>query len=314
MNTIDLETIKLRLEGIRQAITRSRFTLLVLTITAGAIFVTAWNSYLSWDMGFVSQPHWSHDKNFSAEKRAERTKDIQSETSNVGSAPTNVDPKDLTAVTDFAQQRLADEWIKNRIITVGLLGIRVSVDDLPVLGSLSLWIITIWLFYSVRRENRAIATLLRDSHRLKDWHVRYMVYQGIVHQLVLLDLGRGNRPIADFKTEESTDGDTLPVLRAAVIFLFYLPTVSIFFVVFMDILTLFYFPAPFRPSHEPLWRLLTLWDWIKVGSMEALALALLAFTTFLSYRVRGFLAATERLIKDYRLELKKTQGDRSLSD
>jgi len=261
------------------------------------------------------QSHWSADDHFDADEREIRLAKIEGEISkrsnlNPASSPRpspTFDPGQLTAVTDHAQREVVAEWVKNRTITVGLLGIRVSVDDLPVLGSLSLGIISIWLFYCVRRENRAIATLLRDAHRIKDRHVRYMVYQGIVHHLVLLDLGRGNKPITDFKKHEPAERHDLPMFRRALAVLFYLPTLSVSFVVLMDILTLFYFRAPLRPSHRPLSELLGPIHWIKVVSMESLALTLLVFTTFVSYKAKEFMAATETLIKRYRLELEKTR-------
>ncbi|HEY0545181.1 MAG TPA: hypothetical protein VGC91_07275 [Pyrinomonadaceae bacterium] len=322
MNEIQLETIKIRLEGIRQAITRSRFTFLVSIITSVAIFVTAWNAYLSWDGGFVKQPHWSHDDHFESLERAKRLKDLENEFKIAQSdlAQAKVDPQDvselkinpaqLTEVTDHAQKELISEWVRNRTITIGLLGIRVSVDDLPVLGSLSLGIISIWLFYSVRRENRAIGTLFRDVYRIKDWHVRYMVYQGVVHNLVLLDYGRGNQPLVDFKKEAGDGGKEHPLLRGALIALFYLPPFSILFVIVMDVMTLFYWESPFRPSHQPLWRLLYPKDWVKVSFMEFVALALLFSAIFLCRGVRRYLRATETLVKEYRKELKKSMGQR----
>jgi hypothetical protein len=325
MDDIQLETIKLRLEGIRQSIARSRTTFLISTIMSVAIFVTAWNAYLSWDSGFVMQPYWSEDTLFTEDERINRLKDLQEKAridinklkeAGVDTAllENKIDPNNLTGVTDYAQQQLVAEWVKNQIITVSLLGIRVSVSDLPVIGSLSLVIISIWFFYSVRRENRAIGTLLRDAYRLKDWHVRYMVYQGIVHNLVLIELGRGTKPIYDFKKEESDDIKHLPIVTGALKVLFYLPPLSILFVVIMDVLTLFYFAAPFRPSHKSLAGIIPPGVWIKVIAMESIAIALLLLTAFLCQKIRGFINATEALLKNYRLELKRSVGERRIND
>jgi len=324
MDTIELETIKLRLEGIRQAITRSRFTFLVSTIASVAIFVTAWNAYLSWDNEFAMQTHWSADKLFTGDERTERLKVIARELKidpnslkEIGIKPEDIsqkiDSKELTQVTDYAQQQLVSEWVKNHIITVGLLGIRVSVNDLPVLGSMSLFIISIWFYYSVRRENRAIGTLFRDSCRLKDWQVRYMVYQGIVHHLVLIDFASGHRPIYDYTEEESENIKDRPFISSALRILFYLPVISILFVISMDMLTLLYFAAPFRPSHKPLWHILDMWDWIKVGAMESVALMFMVSTGFLCRRIREFIDATETLLKSYREDIKNDVGEQCVS-
>lgn len=326
MNDIELETIKLRLEGIRQSITRVRTTFLICIIASVAVFVTAWNAYLSWDKGFAMQPHWSEDKQFQDGERIERLKELirkgQINEDPLKAAGVNADdldknkvsPAKLTEVTDYAQQQLVAEWVKNQIITVGLLGIRVSVNDLPVIGSLSLVIISVWFFYSARRENRAIGTLLRDAHTLKDWHVRYMVYQGIVHNLVLIDLGRGVKPISDYKKEESEEIRHLPVVSGALKILFYLPVLAIFFVLLMDILTLFYLPAPLRPSHKSLGGIIPAAVWLKVGAMEGIAFLLLLLTAFLCRKVREFVNATEALMKEYRADLKESIGERRVTD
>ncbi len=325
MDNIQLETIKLRLEGISQSITRARTTFLISIITSVAIFVTAWNAYLSWDKDFVMQPYWSEDKQFTEEERSGRLKELldrnrivnELNETNANSnlpKPVKVDPHDLTAVTDYAQQQLVAEWVKNRIITVSLLGIRISVDDLPVIGSLSLVIISIWFFYSARRENRAIGTLLRDAYTLEDWHIRYMVYQGIVHHLVLIDLGRGAKPISNYEEEESDDIKHLPIVSGALTVLFYLPVLAILFVLISDILTLFYFAAPFRPSHKSLAGIIPTSMWIKVIVMESIAFALLLLTGFLCQRIRGFIEATETLLKTYRLGLKNKVGEENVTD
>lgn len=306
MNEIELLTIQLRLEGVRQAITRSRFTLLVAIIASVAIIITAWNSYLSWDTGFARLPHWSHDKSFTPEQREKRiTNDPEK---------ADIKPEKITEVTDFAQQQLISEWVKNHIISVGLLGIRVSVNDLPVLGGLSLFIISVWFFFAVRRENRAIGTLLRDAYRLKDRNARYMVYQGIVHHLVLIDIGRGDEPIEDFEKEESDEIHNIPFVRKALKVIFYLPPLSIFFVILMDILTLFLLPAPFRPSHEPLRHVLDTYDWIEVGVMESLAFILMIMTFILCRRVMRFIEATGRLLSKYRLKLKESLSEDRIND
>lgn len=326
MNRIELETIKLRLEGIRQAINRVRTTFLISIIASVAVFVTAWNAYLSWDKGFAMQSYWSEDQQFQDAERAFRAKELirkgqisedalkAAGVSADGVEKSSVNSNKLTDVTDYAQQQLVAEWIKNQIITVSLLGIRVSVNDLPVIGSLSLIIISVWFFYSARRENRAIGTLLRDAYRLEDWRVRYMVYQGIVHNLVLIELGRGVKPIRNFKEDESDDIKHLPIVSGALKVLFYLPVLAIFFVLFMDILTLFYLHAPLRPSHKPLGGIIPTNVWVKVVIMEIVAFTLLLLTEFLCRKVREFINATEKLLKDYRMEIKLSAGEERITD
>ena len=96
--------------------------------------------------------------------------------------------------------------------------------------------------------------------------------------------------------------------------LFYLPVLAILFVVLMDLLTLFYFDAPFRPSHKSLAGIIPTKVWIKVIAMESLAVALLLLTAYLCREVRRFIIATEKLLKNYRIELKKNADEERITD
>jgi len=66
------------------------------------------------------------------------------------------------------EQALKD-WASSRTVQVSLLGIRVSVDDTPVLGSSILSILSIWLFLLARRENHTIGFLLRNTDTPRRW-------------------------------------------------------------------------------------------------------------------------------------------------
>lgn len=304
MKDVELMTIQLRLEGIRQAITRARFTLLVAIIASIAIIIPVWNAYLSPDSEFVTQLHWSHDEQFTAEKLKELQRN------EADSEIRKLEATNPTEVTDHAQKELVSEWVKNQIISVGLLGIRVSVADLSVLGSLSLFIISVWLFFAIRRENRAIGTLLRDAYLSKDWNwdERYMIYQGIIHHLVFLDFGRGDQPIDDFEKEESDEIYHMPLLRTLVKSLFFLPPFAITLVIIMDVLTLCCLDAPFRPSHTPLWEILGRSDFIWAAGTDGFAFLLFIFTSIICWKSLKFTTATSTLLYNYRARLKESKA------
>src|SRR5713226_3428072 len=173
MKDIELETIKLRLEGVRLAIARCRFAFLVSMIASIAIIATVWNAYMSSDSGFARQPYWSQDKQFTPEMQKQRSESV-SEARKV-----QLPPEKITDVTDQVQREILSEWVKNQVISVGLLGIRVSVEDFSILGSLGLLITTMLLFYSVRSENLSIGNLLKHAYNFKGWDDRYLVFQGI---------------------------------------------------------------------------------------------------------------------------------------
>lgn len=298
MNDTELKTIQLRLEAIRHAITRSRFTLVISLIASIAVFVTTWNSYYSPDKGFVMQDYWSQDGAFPPGAQQARKEGIAKESI--------TPPDDLTEVTDYAQQRLVSEWVTNQVISIGLLGIRISVSDLSIIGSAGLFIITVWLFLSIRRENRAIGTLLKHAYRIKDWDVQYMVYQGIVHYLVLIDFGRGDKPIDSFEEEQSKEIYHLPFLRSVVKCLFFLAPLSILFIIWTDYASLFRAAAPFRPSHSHLSNIIE-WSEIKwLMWRDVFAFFLFLATAWISFKTIKFVTATGEVVNKFRVMLLET--------
>src|SRR5436853_2620241 len=101
MKKIELETIKLRFDGVRQAIGRSRFTFLVSIIASVAILVTVWNARMSPDAGYARQPYWSYDRRFTPDAKPVGGRQLA--------------PEKMTEVTDQVQQQVVSEWVKNQI-------------------------------------------------------------------------------------------------------------------------------------------------------------------------------------------------------
>src|SRR5687768_9385260 len=96
LSPIELETIKIRLEGVRLAIGRCRFAFFVSMIASVAILVTVWNAYMSPDSDFARQPYWSHDRQFTPELQKQRLESL--------STTRQLSPEKMTEVTDQVQQ------------------------------------------------------------------------------------------------------------------------------------------------------------------------------------------------------------------
>ena len=294
MKDIELETVKLRFDGVRQAIARSRFTFLVSIIASVAILVTVWNARMSPDSGFARQPYWSYDKNVQKQLIQDPEKPISKER--------------MTEVTDQVQQQVVSEWVKNQIVSVGLLGIRISVADFSVLGSLSLMIASLWLFFSLRTENLSVGNLLTHAYNFHDWDEQYFVYQGIVNFVVFSDPGRGDHPIRSFKVIEPPDTFNMPLVRRAVRFLIYLSPITILIIVAADLYIFFRGPSYFVPSHVPLWKVLDTSEmfWLLGGDVFALVLAFSAF--YICRQILRFADANSYLLHEFRNHLIKTCG------
>jgi hypothetical protein len=114
-------------------------------------------------------------------------------------------PSPQLPVEELNRHKAAEEWVKTLSISINLLGIEVNVNDFGIIGSLSLVTIGLWLLFSVRRENRAIITLLRDAYwdtkflkakkyRTNKWDIANMAFQGAVHSQIFIGAGRDDEP------------------------------------------------------------------------------------------------------------------------
>jgi hypothetical protein len=255
-----------RIEGAQEAIKRAPTVFLILTIVSLSILITAWNAYFSWDREMaLGLSEWAKND----------------------------------AVTQLAQQRLVEGWVKNQTIDVSLLGIHISVSDIAPLGGLALFILSIWFFFSARRENHTIALLLRDTKNESD-DVRTTIFHSVVSYLVFLTIRPTDDPIDDLEEKAATRGHMV-ALRAVVGILFFLPSFCILAAIACDALSIFVFPAPFREGHQPLAKAvdISFGQWALWGGIEGFALALAFGTFFLSWRALKFESATGRILKQY---------------
>jgi hypothetical protein len=274
VDAVELKTIEIRLNGVKDATHRSRFVFTVMTIMTAAILISLWNATLSWERGMAF------------ENRNEN------------------------AVIASNQDTARSEWLKNLVVSAGLLGIRISASDLAVIGSSSLIVIMVWFFFSQRRENRAIVGLLRHcsdgferNELSKD--VCKLVYEGIVQSIVFIDMGGGDNPIEGLITSDDNAQPKLftRIIRGILIVLVFLPPITILVIVMSDIVSLFMSSYLRNPEVE-LWRIL--FDGkhkisvVKIVLFELFAISSCIYTWILCRKCREFSQATSNTIKEYR--------------
>jgi hypothetical protein len=134
------ESIAARLEASREAQRQTRFTLGILAVISMMMVILAYNAYLSYDSKWIL----AHAK-----------KD--------GQIRTIDSPDSADTVPDVLTVQALQDWAESRSATIDLLGIHVSVDDAPVLGTISLFVVSLWLLLVTRRENHTVGSLLRDT-------------------------------------------------------------------------------------------------------------------------------------------------------
>jgi hypothetical protein len=274
VDAIELKTIEMRINGVKDATYRSRFIFIIMTIAASAIFICQWNLILSWERGVAFE-------------------------------------KDNPDTVIAGNQKTArDEWIKNMTISVGLLGIRISTTDLSIIGSASLTIIMVWFFFSQRRENRAIVGLLRhcnkgfvDKRLSKD--ICSLAYEGIVQSIIFIDMGGGDKPISGIVSNDDNAQSTF-FIRTILKGLIYLPPVTILITIISDIYSLF-IPSHLRGVGIELWRILFNgehnWSIVKIAVFDIFALLCCIYTWFLCRNIREFSKANAKTIKDFKAKL-----------
>lgn len=270
---INLLTIQLRLEAVKEATKRGRLAFLVSTVASLAILITVWNAYASWNRFIPLSENGAFPK---------------------------------TEVTQAAQKELLAEWVRSQTISVGLLGIRVIIFDAAFLGSISVFVISIWFFYSLRRANRTIGFLLSDTREEGD-PIKNLIYHGVVNHLIFAETNHGEKdapkdvPIRSLDEALVTTKVTL-FLRYSYQALFFLPFLAILSIVVGDMLSLLLLDAPFREGTSPIleeMKKASVLAWLKLIFMQLVALFLTYETLKLCWKSLEFERGTGKILKQY---------------
>lgn len=292
VDEVELKTIEIRINEIKDATQRSRFVFAVMTIVAASVLTGLWNGMLSWerDIAFAE----SSSNNLDGRKDPNR------------------DAGETRARSQWIQenqQAVRGEWFKNLTISVGLLGlgIRVSISDLAVIGSISFVVIMVWLFFCERTENRAIVDFLRYCNkRFNDKKVSQpicnLAYEAVVRSMVFIDMGRGDNPIQGIiaKDENARSNRSLRSILNALRFL---PPFTIVVIVYSDIASLF-MHSYLSDTPEVLWKALLNGNHpveiTKIALFDSFAIVAGIYTWHLCKRCQEFSKATAATIRDFK--------------
>ena len=137
------ESIAARLAGAQEAQRQTRFTLGMMALVSMMMLILSYNAYLSFDSRWVLA----------------RATDEETAVVSLDQAKT---------VSQILTAQAVQDWAESRNAMIELLGIRVSVDDAPVLGTISLFVFALWLLLVTRRENHTVGSLLRDTDTPRD--------------------------------------------------------------------------------------------------------------------------------------------------
>jgi hypothetical protein len=307
------ESITARLEGARTSQAQIRRTLGILAVVSMMMMIASYNAYLSYDYNWIIE---SRSRQLEVEKRQ-----VEKATSPATTEPRFATERVAQVLTDQALK----DWAASRTVLIPLIGIRVSIDDAPVLGSAVLSVLSLWLVLGARRENHTINSLLRDTdtpgvpkgnrdpsvlqitrnrRNTSDGGERWRIFHTIIsNSLFFTFQAFDNRDLSNanvatrFKRWLNTVG-----LRLVRSFFFMFPIIASFTVFCLDRWS-YFVPDPFDPNFDIpgigpfFWRSMVVFllCWIPV--------------TICCWRARCFSISTETVLRDYG---NKLQADHSL--
>jgi hypothetical protein len=255
------EVLTSRLDGINEAQRRSRIAFLLVMLSSGAILIALWNNYFSWDR------QWSEIH---------------------ASAPKS-----------WGQEQLVGEQIKSwsdtNTVDISLLGIRVSINDAAVLGSLVLFAFAAYLCFTLLRENHEIGSLLRQ-HRTAPDNVRQFIFYRIRALTVLGGKSDTDAPMASLKGGDEMT--RLPLARRGLQILLFAPLIVILLIIGSDLYFALWFVSGARNA-GPAWNSLTReFRWQLAGS-DVFALTIAILTAIYCRFSAAYMRATNEIVEEF---------------
>jgi hypothetical protein len=216
--------------------------------------------------------------------------------------------------TNLHQEQVRS-WIDTQTVSVGLLGIKISVSDFAFLGSIALFLCNYYLLLCQRRENHDIGYLFQDIYASDDTESHKYAYHALstINSLMVFNLtgpsslgGGTDDPIDSLETPNRKLAFVarVPGIRKVTGALDFLPAATILTTILCDIgwslpwrlLGDRFFVSPFRPSGELPFATFDTSEVVYFWGAEIFALAALTGLIFMSFRIRHYEKATRKLL------------------
>lgn len=319
-----IKTIEVRLNGVGDATKRARLAFLVITVASCAILITLWNAYFSYTRSMALD-----------------NKKLVSESTQPVSTPSPIPITEQRQLPLHEHNRrvVVAEWARNLSVSVGLLGIDINVNELPLLGSVALTIIALWYFFSLRRENRAIVSFLRDvTDDLKipvkseegntptweinrdddKWDIANLAFHGAAQSLIFVTTGTNDKPMSGeniFRVDNQDGHHIRPVkvtdkfvmiltklIRKLILLLVFSPAITIFLSIIADYYSL-RLVSPFREETKVLGEVMTREMFNKFLWENSVAIIFGFLTLAICFSCAIFQLRTSQALKDFESKL-----------
>jgi hypothetical protein len=157
-----LEFFEAQIGAIAAAAKGSRWVLIVALVVSIAQIGATFNFGFSWGRTFAEGLAFTNARH--AVKQPDKDFDK--------------DGFDKNPVVRELQKELVKNWVDQQFVNVPLVGLKFAVADENMVGGIALIVISIWLFYCLRRENLMIGTLMRVA-KDETPAIRAHVYTGL---------------------------------------------------------------------------------------------------------------------------------------
>lgn len=256
-----------RVHSAQDAIRRSRYAFLASVVFSVAVIISEYNSQFSWYVHFALNQFFAKE----------------------------------SPVTELAQQELIRDWVRSNRVSVSLLGINFGMSDAAFLATTGLYIMSIWFYYSARRENHLIGAILIDAATTEEPELKNFIYHGVASHLVFVTITADDHPIDSMEMGYQSRYRPNPSVRPAFRFLLFLPVVAIGVIVFSDVWSVFATPI-LRYPHEGMLYTRIAQSYREFGQfilMEIYALMMGLAAFFLCRDISRFQSATGSVLLDF---------------
>jgi hypothetical protein len=255
------ETIEQWLLIAMEAQARARVALFIASLISAAILLAEWNSYMSWDR------QWA---------------EIKSEP------------------VPWGQKQLLDQqirsWLETNAVNLAVVGLRVSVSDAAVIGSITLLMASFYVCMTAKRENAEIGMLLRAVIGYDD-DIKARVLTRI-RATAVFSLGYDQGAIVDSLSGHVSTAK-MPSAKYMHMLFTYLPAIAISIIVISDLYYASLYQSPWTGSQRPSFRHLSLLYRGQLIAMDVLAVALGAWVLHLCRRAQRYQRATSSVVEQF---------------
>lgn len=292
MSDWNSERVRALVSAAENAVQRTRWNFLVLILGCVVMITSQLNLYGTWVRNVRDRQNAKVEQVERAEQAAQTEQDKKHAEQN---------KKEEAAVLSTIDKIMWDDLYT---VSMPLLGIKYSADDLIVLGTASMSILALWFVYAHRRENHCIGVLrdIANDAKTKDRALASYIHAAVAHYFVFTTTTLNDKPYTMMKNENRNNQGTKSVLRWHVIALTQLPWLASLMAVIVMCVSMFVklklVPLPDPQNPSPLFFQMASDERIEAIGRMVWGLAFTILTMFYCVRAQQFDRDTHEMLRE----------------